>query len=171
MLNARRRWRPKRESAIPMDVRLFDRRRRRGSAANLQRDLVRNSISRIVQQVLTGDVRVHDGRPGPIMPGIFKFQKYGQCGKDVSEIFPNSMLDRPLVSALPMIAPLTHVGIRIVRTRPCFPTRSMMHQRLSRCWMCPILRDFAVARIGCPGIEDPVIEVLYQLGSRRALLT
>src|SRR5499426_3767719 len=40
-------------------------------------------------QVLGGDVRVHDGRPGPIMPGIFKFSRYGQCGKYVSEIFPN----------------------------------------------------------------------------------
>src|SRR5262245_36932850 len=40
-------------------------------------------------QVLTGDVRVHDGRPGPIMPGSFKFKKYGHWGKDVSEIFPN----------------------------------------------------------------------------------
>src|SRR5262245_48932206 len=40
-------------------------------------------------QVLGGDVRVHAGRPGPIMPGIFKFQQYGQSGKHVSEIFPN----------------------------------------------------------------------------------
>src|SRR5215468_10605895 len=28
------------------------------------------------------------------------------------------------------IAPLTHVGMGIVRTRPYLPTRSMMHQRL-----------------------------------------
>jgi hypothetical protein len=26
-----------------------------------------------------------------------------------------------------------YVGMGIVRTRPCFPTRSTMHQRLSRC--------------------------------------
>ena len=47
------------------------------------------AVEKYAGQVLTGDVRVHDGRPGPIMPSIFKFQKYGQCGKDVSEIFPN----------------------------------------------------------------------------------
>jgi uncharacterized protein (DUF1501 family) len=40
-------------------------------------------------QVLGGDVRVHDGRPGPVMPSIFKFSQYGQSGKYVSEIFPN----------------------------------------------------------------------------------
>jgi uncharacterized protein (DUF1501 family) len=40
-------------------------------------------------QVLTGDVRVHDGRPGPVLPSIFKFKQYGQSGKYVSEIFPN----------------------------------------------------------------------------------
>ena len=32
------------------------------------------------------------------------------------------------------IATLTQVGIGIVRTRPCFPTRSTMHHRPSRCW-------------------------------------
>ncbi len=47
------------------------------------------ALEKYAGQVMTGDVRVHDGRPGPIMPGIFKFQKYGQCGKDVSEIFPH----------------------------------------------------------------------------------
>src|ERR1035437_3562813 len=31
----------------------------------------------------------------------------------------------------------THVGIGIVRTRPCFPTRSTMHHRPSRCWTWP----------------------------------
>ena len=35
-----------------------------------------------------------------------------------------------------LLATLTHVGIGTVRTRPCFPTRSTMHQRPSRCWMC-----------------------------------
>jgi len=30
----------------------------------------------------------------------------------------------------------THVGIGTVRTRPCLPARSTMHQRPSRCWMC-----------------------------------
>jgi len=33
-------------------------------------------------------------------------------------------------------ATLTQVGIGIVRTRPCLPIRSTMHQRLSLCWMC-----------------------------------
>src|ERR1035437_1271453 len=32
------------------------------------------------------------------------------------------------------IATFTHVGIGTVRTRPCFPTRSTMHHRPSRCW-------------------------------------
>src|ERR1035441_1903428 len=34
------------------------------------------------------------------------------------------------------MATFTHVGIGIVRTRPCFPMRSTTHQRLSRCRMC-----------------------------------
>lgn len=34
-------------------------------------------------------------------------------------------------------ATLVHVGIGTVRTRPCFPTRSTMHHRPSRCWMYP----------------------------------
>jgi len=31
-------------------------------------------------------------------------------------------------------ATLTHVGIGVVRMRPCFPRRSTMHQRSSRSW-------------------------------------
>ena len=38
------------------------------------------------------------------------------------------------------IAFFVHAGIGIVRTRPCLPTRSTMHQRLSRCWTCFIVR-------------------------------
>ena len=38
------------------------------------------------------------------------------------------------------IAFFVQVGIGIVRTRPCLPTRSTMHQRLSRCWICFIVR-------------------------------
>ena len=34
------------------------------------------------------------------------------------------------------IASLTQFGIGTVRTRPCFPNRSTMHQRPSRCWIC-----------------------------------
>src|ERR1041385_7157913 len=35
-----------------------------------------------------GDVVVRQGNPGPLMPTPFQFRKHGQCGMDVSEIFP-----------------------------------------------------------------------------------
>lgn len=35
-----------------------------------------------------GDVVVRQGNPGPLMPSVFQFKKHGQCGMDVSEIFP-----------------------------------------------------------------------------------
>jgi hypothetical protein len=35
-----------------------------------------------------GDIIVRQGNPGPLMPSPFQFRKYGQCGMDVSEIFP-----------------------------------------------------------------------------------
>ena len=35
-----------------------------------------------------GDMIVRQGNPGPLMPSPFSFRKYGQCGMDVSEIFP-----------------------------------------------------------------------------------
>src|SRR3954462_13733835 len=35
-----------------------------------------------------GDVVVRQGNPGPLMPSPFQFRKHGQCGMDVSEIFP-----------------------------------------------------------------------------------
>ena len=35
-----------------------------------------------------GDVVVRQGHPGPLMPTPFTFKKYGECGMDVSEIFP-----------------------------------------------------------------------------------
>jgi hypothetical protein len=35
-----------------------------------------------------GDIVVRQGNPGPLMPSPFAFRKYGQCGMDVSEIFP-----------------------------------------------------------------------------------
>ena len=35
------------------------------------------------------DVQVQQGFPGPIMRSPYTFQKYGQCGMDVSELFPN----------------------------------------------------------------------------------
>jgi hypothetical protein len=35
-----------------------------------------------------GEIVVRQGNPGPLMPTPFQFRKYGQCGMDVSEIFP-----------------------------------------------------------------------------------
>ena len=36
-----------------------------------------------------GKVRVRQGFPGPLMRSPFKFQRYGECGKLVSELFPH----------------------------------------------------------------------------------
>ncbi|MGD1073694.1 MAG: DUF1501 domain-containing protein [Bryobacteraceae bacterium] len=36
-----------------------------------------------------GDIIVRQGNPGPLMPSPFSFKKYGECGMDVSEIFPH----------------------------------------------------------------------------------
>lgn len=36
-----------------------------------------------------GDVVVSQGHPGGLMPSPWKFKKYGQCGMDVSELFPH----------------------------------------------------------------------------------
>src|SRR5215472_5146280 len=35
-----------------------------------------------------GEIVVRQGNPGPLMPTPFQFRKYGQCGMDVSEVFP-----------------------------------------------------------------------------------
>ena len=35
-----------------------------------------------------GEVVVRQGNPGPLMPAVFKFKKHGECGMDISEIFP-----------------------------------------------------------------------------------
>ena len=35
-----------------------------------------------------GEIVVRQGNPGPLMPSPFQFRKYGQCGMDVSELFP-----------------------------------------------------------------------------------
>jgi hypothetical protein len=35
-----------------------------------------------------GEIIVRQGNPGPLMPTPFQFRKYGQCGMDISEIFP-----------------------------------------------------------------------------------
>ena len=47
-------------------------------------------LNRYAGQPLTGkgEVVVRQGYPGPLMPSPFTFQKYGQCGMDVSELFP-----------------------------------------------------------------------------------
>lgn len=36
-----------------------------------------------------GKVRVRQGYPGPLMRSPFKFRRYGECGKQVSELFPH----------------------------------------------------------------------------------
>jgi hypothetical protein len=36
-----------------------------------------------------GDVVVSQGHPGGLLPSPWKFKKYGQCGMDVSELFPH----------------------------------------------------------------------------------
>lgn len=36
-----------------------------------------------------GEVVVSQGHPGALMPSPWKFRKYGQCGMDVSELFPH----------------------------------------------------------------------------------
>lgn len=36
-----------------------------------------------------GEVVVSQGHPGGLMPSPWKFKKYGQCGMDVSELFPH----------------------------------------------------------------------------------
>jgi hypothetical protein len=36
-----------------------------------------------------GDYVVSQGNPGGLMPSPWQFKKYGQCGMDVSELFPN----------------------------------------------------------------------------------
>jgi hypothetical protein len=43
---------------------------------------------------------------------------------------------KPATNVQASIATFAQVGIGIVRTRPCLPTSSTMHQRLSRCCMC-----------------------------------
>src|ERR1051326_6596511 len=48
------------------------------------------ALQKCAGQPLTGkgDVVVRQGNPGPLMPSPFSFRKYGQCGMDVSELFP-----------------------------------------------------------------------------------
>ena len=49
------------------------------------------ALEKYAGQPLTGkgEVVVRQGHPGPLMPAVFKFKKYGQSGMDVSEIFPH----------------------------------------------------------------------------------
>src|SRR5215475_2159717 len=48
------------------------------------------ALDKYAGQPLTGkgDVVVRQGNPGPLMPSPFSFRKYGQCGMDVSSLFP-----------------------------------------------------------------------------------
>src|SRR5947209_7047162 len=48
------------------------------------------ALAKYAGQPLTGkgDIVVRQGNPGPLMPSPFTFQKRGQSGLDVSEIFP-----------------------------------------------------------------------------------
>jgi hypothetical protein len=48
------------------------------------------ALAKYAGQPLTGkgEIVVRQGNPGPLMPSPFTFKKYGQCGMDVSEIFP-----------------------------------------------------------------------------------
>jgi hypothetical protein len=49
------------------------------------------ALTKYAGQPLTGkgEVVVRQGNPGPLMPSPFSFRKYGQCGMDVSELFPH----------------------------------------------------------------------------------
>src|SRR5262249_55176123 len=49
------------------------------------------ALQKYAGQPLTGkgEIVVRQGHPGPLMPAVFSFKKYGQSGMDVSEIFPN----------------------------------------------------------------------------------
>jgi hypothetical protein len=48
------------------------------------------ALAKYAGQPLTGkgEIVVRQGNPGPLMPSPFQFRKHGQCGMDVSEIFP-----------------------------------------------------------------------------------
>lgn len=48
-------------------------------------------LSRRAGEAMTGkgEVVVSQGHPGGLMPSPWSFKKYGQCGMDVSELFPN----------------------------------------------------------------------------------
>ena len=48
------------------------------------------ALEKYAGQPLTGkgEVVVRQGNPGPLMPSPFSFRKFGQCGMDVSSLFP-----------------------------------------------------------------------------------
>ena len=50
------------------------------------------ALQKYAGQPLTGkgEIVVRQGNPGPLMPSPFQFRKYGQCGMDVSELFPET---------------------------------------------------------------------------------
>ncbi|MDX2179191.1 MAG: DUF1501 domain-containing protein [Bryobacteraceae bacterium] len=47
-------------------------------------------LAKYAGQPLTGkgDIVVRQGHPGPLMPSPFEFKRYGECGLEVSELFP-----------------------------------------------------------------------------------
>src|SRR5215510_14884751 len=49
------------------------------------------ALAKYAGQPLTGkgEIVVRQGNPGPLMPSPFQFRKYGQCGMDVSGLFPS----------------------------------------------------------------------------------
>jgi hypothetical protein len=44
---------------------------------------------RPLDSLITGDLIVRQGHPGPLMPSPFPYRKYGRSGIEVSDIFPN----------------------------------------------------------------------------------
>src|SRR3712207_4474226 len=48
------------------------------------------ALAKYAGQPLTGkgEVVVRQGHPGPLMPSPFTFRRYGECGMEVSELFP-----------------------------------------------------------------------------------
>jgi len=49
------------------------------------------ALAKYAGQPLTGkgDIVVRQGHPGPLMPSPFEFKRYGECGLEVSELFPH----------------------------------------------------------------------------------
>src|SRR3954449_5367061 len=48
------------------------------------------ALNRYAGQPMTGkgEIVVRQGHPGPLMPSPFTFKRYGECGMEISELFP-----------------------------------------------------------------------------------